>query len=646
MMFASLILEREPLQLELLPVALLVWLRDAGIIAAFGLAIWGLAFAIQRPAWARAKLWTPRRVAFATLAGLAAGLYVIFILLLFTQSPPSRAAGALGARGPVTAYSVAQNLVLTAAGACAVFAVLLPVVLDLFGRFRWRRIWALARLSIKEARSKGVIWICLIIPIIYLYADWYLTPAHPKDHLAQRVKVAYFALTLLFVISAVFLGSFSIPTDIKNQTIHTIVTKPVERYEIVLGRFIGYASLLFLELLVLTALSIFYVTRGMTPDSADESYKARVPMFAEQLRFARTKDPSRGESVGREWEYRSYINSPGPQTGGKPQYAIWRFQRLPGSLADPQKPVRVEYSFDIFRTTKGNEQVQGVLCRFIFAPGNLGVVEVVAKVSEWEQKRNREQKDPAALAAEMGIHVAGSVVVHDYRTLPLKPDVPAALFKKLYAEQDNAGTDSDGQPAPALQILVSLEHASGPQLLGVARRDLYVLAAERSFEVNFLKGSIALWMGSCLVLGIALACSTYLSGIISLLATGVLCGLGLFQDFIRSVALGIGSDRGPFESAYRLAERQGGAVQLDRGSTTVNVIQALDDVFRWWLRLVLNAIPDVTRYDLTAYVASGFDISWGQVLFADTLIPLLGYLVPCAVLAYYLINSKEIANPS
>jgi len=76
------------------------------------------------------------------------------------------------------------------------------------------------------------------------------------------------------------------------------------------------------------------------------------------------------------------------------------------------------------------------------------------------------------------------------------------------------------------------------------------------------------------------------------------------------------------------------------------VLLALDDAYRWYLRRVLSAIPDVTRYDLTAYVANGFDISWGQVLFADTLIPLLGYLLPCAILAYYLMNEREIANPT
>src|SRR5262249_9029947 len=155
------------------------------------------------------------------------------------------------------------------------------------------------------AWSKGIVWVALIIPLIYLYSDWYLTPALPKDQLAQRVKVVYYALTLLIVVTALLLGSFSIPTDVRNQTIHTIVTKPVERYEIVVGRFLGYALLLLLEVAVLAGLSLFYAVRGLDREAVEESFRARVPLLAKHLDFYNT----RGESVGREWAYRKYFGN-------------------------------------------------------------------------------------------------------------------------------------------------------------------------------------------------------------------------------------------------------------------------------------------------------------------------------------------------
>ena len=53
--------------------------------------------------------------------------------------------------------------------------------------------------------------------------------------------------------------------EVRNQSIHTIVTKPVERFEIVLGRFLGYGILLTCGLALLTALSLVYVERGVRP---------------------------------------------------------------------------------------------------------------------------------------------------------------------------------------------------------------------------------------------------------------------------------------------------------------------------------------------------------------------------------------------
>jgi hypothetical protein len=54
----------------------------------------------------------------------------------------------------------------------------------------------------------------------------------------------------------------------------------------------------------------------------------------------------------------------------------------------------------------------------------------------------------------------------------------------------------------------------------------------------------------------------------------------------------------------------------------------------------------VDRFDLHVYVANGFDISWMPVLLLDNLAPLLAYLVPCGVLAFYLMKFREVANPT
>src|SRR5437763_13440397 len=58
-------------------------------------------------------------------------------------------------------------------------------------------------------------------------------------------------------------------------------------------------------------------------------------------------------------DYRSYIAGPGLQTERQePQYAIWWFNDVPAALAERTDPVRLEFTFDIFRTTKDRKSTR------------------------------------------------------------------------------------------------------------------------------------------------------------------------------------------------------------------------------------------------------------------------------------------------
>src|SRR5262249_22007567 len=155
--------------------------------------------------------------------------------------------------------------------------------------------------------------------------------------------------------------------------------KPVERYEIVLGRFLGYGLLLTIGLIVLTGLSLGYLLRGINERAAAESLTARVVVVGEKPRFhiAGRGILDQGDSGGGEWEYRSYI-SYDSKTMMPGQHAFWAFRdEQLTQLADRGKPVRFEFAFDIFRTTKGQEG-KGVFITFLFATGSMSPEEVIA----------------------------------------------------------------------------------------------------------------------------------------------------------------------------------------------------------------------------------------------------------------------------
>jgi ABC-type transport system involved in multi-copper enzyme maturation permease subunit len=548
--------------------------------------------------------------------------------------------------------SIAE-LIFAASGACAFLVVVFPVLQTVLFQARLRRIGAVARLAIKEARNGWVLPALSSIALIFLFGGWFI-PFKPEDQVRNYVSVLHLAMTILFILCAAILGSFGLPNDIKKQTIHTIVTKPITKFEIVLGRFVGHGALLTVALFVMAGLSLIYIYRGVNDQARAESLKARVATYG-QLRFHGTKDEMHGQSVGREWHYRSYIGGQLPGIPGPKQYAIWQFDDVSNVGPQSEGMARVEFTFDIFRLTKGTEN-RGVNCSFYFATGDLSAPAIerianqvqqqvdaqVAALQKKDPSMDGAQRQAAALAAwkelgpAEGVYRRQAVEITDYQTQFV--EIPFEVLKQ-FREKPTKGH--------VMQVLVSLEsdRASAAQMLGVARHDLYFLANEGNFYLNFLKGVVGLWCSVMLVLGVAVALSTYLSGVITLIAVLFLYLAGMYTPDIVQLAENRSFGGGPTEALVRIVSTKPIAAPLDDSPST-SVVKAVDEVFRWWFRRLLNLLPDIDRYDLHPYVANGFDIPLVEVLLIDNILALFAYLVPWALLAYYLIQFREIANPT
>jgi ABC-type transport system involved in multi-copper enzyme maturation permease subunit len=615
--FAILVLEREPLTLADVPDLLISWTQAVGGFAAVGLIIWLVATSIQLLELTKKG----ERLHGYPLLAAVFGLIYFFGFALYGIALVTHAES-------VTSSPIIEYLK-TIGGASAIVIVLLPFARDLV-RWRWRRILAIARLSAIEVWRRKVYLIFLALLTVMLFGDWFL-PHKPENQLRNYVEVVYLSMALLLVLTMAVLASFSIPADIRHQTIHTVVTKPVERFEIVLGRFLGYTFVMSVTLGGLTLVSLLWVvTHGVHPDAEFESYRARVPLYG-TLDFRGRQPKFEGERVGREWDYRRYIAG-GPNS---PQRAVWDFRTLPSRL-DERGDVPCEFAFDIFRTRRPERFGQGVSCTFTFVtrawhPARLAEYQRSRKELEERSPRPTEAEIAEQLAARYGIFEYRSKEIHDYHTLGFS--VPVGLFRNARA----AVPQDDGDPL----VRVEVKCETPSQFIGVAKRDLYLLNAEGYFGINYFKGMVGLWCLLCLTTGLAVACSTYLSGVISLMCVLFFILLGLVRTFAVDVATGKSEGGGPLESMYRITTGMNPVTELERTPTT-QVATALDEAYRWFMRGFINVIPDIEAYDLTDYVAEGFDIQPVDLGLRGLM--LFGYLLPWAVLAFYLIKSREVAS--
>jgi hypothetical protein len=536
---------------------------------------------------------------------------------------------------------------LAIAGLFALLAVCEPFFLD-FARLRWRRIFALAKLSFKEAVRRRVVWVFLLFLIVILFpTSWFLPrSAKPEDALKATINVNSTLMTVMLIATALLLAGFSIPTDVKNQTIHTIVTKPVERFEVVMGRFLGYLTLLTIALVALTGVSLLFIfTSNISPKAIEESRKARVVVYG-KLEFLKERFQNRqreskafeGIDVGKEYSYRHFIAG-GPLTTHR---AIWSFTDPSELKRLAELPaVPMQFAFDVYRTTKGVEN-KGIECTFEMTTWKWDAAredEYVKEYSAANQKSNDVEKAELlnAIAEKYGRYDHKNFPIHDYHTYTL--NVPTGLIRNAISESPATESLLKNQRGSAyLQIKLKCESPS--QFIGVAEYDLYFLESEGNFWLNYFKGAIGLWCRLAIVIGLAVAASTYLAGVVSFLIALFLFLGGYFQDFLRSVASDTNVGGGPFESFHRLVKGQTSAGELDK-TPTVQASLFGDEIYRWLLNRFLNVVPDAERFTWSNYLVQGFSIRPDFILL--NLLFLVAYMLPWAVLAYYLMRSREIA---
>ncbi len=139
----------------------------------------------------------------------------------------------------------------------------------------------IARLTFREASRRWVLWVALIMGAIFLvvyglgfnsmYQDVQKNTS-PVNRLMFSELYNFFLLAGLYVVNfmsvlmTVLTSVDTLSGEIASGTIHTIVSKPVRRWEVVLGKWLGFAVMLSLYMLLMAGgvIAIVYLISGYT----------------------------------------------------------------------------------------------------------------------------------------------------------------------------------------------------------------------------------------------------------------------------------------------------------------------------------------------------------------------------------------------
>ena len=138
-------------------------------------------------------------------------------------------------------------------------------------------IFVIARLTFREAARRWVLWVAGILGLVFLvvYAIGFNAIQHdvnssPVSQYATREIYGFILMAGLYVVNfltAIMTVLTSVDTlsgEIATGTVHTLVSKPLRRWEIVLGKWLGFAAMMVVYLLLMGGgvMGIVYVISG------------------------------------------------------------------------------------------------------------------------------------------------------------------------------------------------------------------------------------------------------------------------------------------------------------------------------------------------------------------------------------------------
>lgn len=129
----------------------------------------------------------------------------------------------------------------------------------------WRNsTFVIAHLTFREAARRWILWVAFIMGALFLtvyglgYREIYkeiiregTNPLQLREFANFLQMMGLYAVNFLTLIIAVLTSVDTLAGEINSGTIHTLVSKPIRRWQIILGKWLGFSFMLSLYLLLM-----------------------------------------------------------------------------------------------------------------------------------------------------------------------------------------------------------------------------------------------------------------------------------------------------------------------------------------------------------------------------------------------------------
>jgi len=125
-------------------------------------------------------------------------------------------------------------------------------------------VWIMARVTFREAARKKMLWMALLAGSAFLvlfatglhfqiaaFNDRGVPPIVRRQAFSAMLMMGLYAIDLLVVVMTVLTSVDTLSGEIASGTIQAVATKPVRRCELLLGKWLGFAGMLTLYILIM-----------------------------------------------------------------------------------------------------------------------------------------------------------------------------------------------------------------------------------------------------------------------------------------------------------------------------------------------------------------------------------------------------------
>jgi ABC-type transport system involved in multi-copper enzyme maturation permease subunit len=124
------------------------------------------------------------------------------------------------------------------------------------------RIYSIALNTFRESVRQKLLYVSLVFGGIFIASTYVLSPlaVGARDKIITDVGLA--AVSILGVLTAILAGSTLVHKEVEKRAVFMVLTRPVPRYQYLLGKFAGIVAAIALMIAVMTGLMVVTVMLG------------------------------------------------------------------------------------------------------------------------------------------------------------------------------------------------------------------------------------------------------------------------------------------------------------------------------------------------------------------------------------------------